>query len=99
METGQLLVTFISEFENTQNSFPCGSPFGPFWSVKYINFGQRLLIRTAHHTFVEVDTLRLLVHLPEPNSHFFRLQLMNHISVGPLGGVTLHRIVAYLMLV
>ena len=41
METGQLLVTFISEFENTQNSFPCGSPFGPFWSVKYINFWSK----------------------------------------------------------
>ena len=31
-----LFRTFISEFKNTQNSFPCGAPFGPFWSVKYI---------------------------------------------------------------
>ena len=33
-----LFVTFISEFENTQNAFPFGPPFGPFWSVKYLNF-------------------------------------------------------------
>ena len=25
-----LFLRFISEFENTENSFPCGSPFGPF---------------------------------------------------------------------
>ena len=49
-ETGQMIpffsstfsapfVTFISEFENTQNSFSCGSPpYGPFWSEKYHNF-------------------------------------------------------------
>ena len=29
------------------------SPFGPFWSVKYLSFGQELGIRTAHHTFLE----------------------------------------------
>ena len=28
-------------------------PFGPFWSGKYINFGQKLPIWTAHHTFLE----------------------------------------------
>ena len=33
-----LFVTFISEFENTQNSFSCGPPFGQLWSVKYLNF-------------------------------------------------------------
>ena len=33
-----LTVTFISEFENTQNSFSCGSPFDKFWSIKYLNF-------------------------------------------------------------
>ena len=26
--------------------------FGPFWSVKYLNFGEKLL-RTARHTFLE----------------------------------------------
>ena len=36
-----LFVTFISEFENTQNSFSCGLPFGPFWSVKYLNFSPK----------------------------------------------------------
>ena len=29
------------------------SPFGPFWSVKYLNGGQKLLIWTAHHNFLE----------------------------------------------
>ena len=33
-----LFVIFISEFENTQNSFLCRPPFGSFWSVKYLNF-------------------------------------------------------------
>ena len=28
-------------------------PFGPFWSVKYLNFGQKLPIRTSHHNFLE----------------------------------------------
>ena len=26
---------------------------GPVWSVKYLNFGQKLPIRRAHHTFLE----------------------------------------------
>ena len=30
-----LKAAFISEF---QNSFPCVSPFGSFWSVKHFNF-------------------------------------------------------------
>ena len=29
------------------------SPFGPYWSVKYLNFGRKLLIRPAHHIFPE----------------------------------------------
>ena len=33
-----LFVTFISEFESTQNLFSSGTPFGPFWSVEYLNF-------------------------------------------------------------
>ena len=40
-------------FENIQNSFPCGPFFGPFWSVKHLNFEQTLPIWTAHHTFPE----------------------------------------------
>ena len=46
-----LFVIFISEFENTQNSFSCGPPFGLFWSVKYLNFWPK-----ATHS----DSLRLL---------------------------------------
>ena len=48
-----LTVTFIFVFENNQNWFSCGPPFGPFWSVKYLNVGQKLSIWTAHHTFLE----------------------------------------------
>ena len=48
-----LFVTFIFVFENSQNSFSCGPPFGPFWSVKYLNFGQKLPILRADHTFIE----------------------------------------------
>ena len=29
------------------------SPFDPFWSVKYLNFGQKLPTRTVHFTFLE----------------------------------------------
>ena len=48
-----LFVTFTFLFENKQNSLWCGPPFGPFWSVKYLNFGQKLPLRTTHHTFLE----------------------------------------------
>ena len=48
-----LFVTFIFIFVNGQNSLSCGSPFGLFWSVKYLNFGQRLPIRATHHIFLE----------------------------------------------
>ena len=46
-------ITFVFVFENCQNSFSCGPTFGPFWSVKYLNFGQKLPIWTAQHTFLE----------------------------------------------
>ena len=39
-------------FESSQNSFSCG--LGPFWFVKYFNFPQKLPIRTAHFTFLEI---------------------------------------------
>ena len=31
----------------------CGPPFGPFWSVKCLNFGVKLPIQTSNHTFLE----------------------------------------------
>ena len=43
--------TFV--FENSQKSFSCGLLFGPFWSVKYLSFGQKLPLRTVHHTSLE----------------------------------------------
>ena len=47
-------VAFIFIFENSQNSFTCGSPsYGLLWSVKYLNFGEKLSIRTVHHAFLE----------------------------------------------
>ena len=49
----ELFVTFIFVFEISRNSFSCGPSFGPFWSVKYLNFGQKLQIWTTHHTFLE----------------------------------------------
>ena len=33
-----LTINNISEFEKAQNSLTCGSPFGSFWPVKYLNF-------------------------------------------------------------
>ena len=33
--------------------FPVLFSFGPFWSIENINFGQKLPIRTANHTFLE----------------------------------------------
>ena len=29
------------------------SPFSPFWSVKYLHFGQKLPIQPTNHTFLE----------------------------------------------
>ena len=55
-------------------------PFGPFWSVKYLNFGQKLLIWTAHYTFLESRhpeaTKNPYVLFPEGSQK--RYQLMNH---------------------
>ena len=34
----------IFVFENSQNSFSRGPPFGQFWPEKYLNFGQKLPI-------------------------------------------------------
>ena len=67
-----LLVTFISD--------------GPFWSVKYLNFCQKLLIWTAHHTFPEsrhpqvTKNLYYVLFTRRANTHFFRLQLMDYIG-------------------
>ena len=59
-----LFVIFIFIIQNGQNSFSCGPPFGLFWSVKYFNFGQKLPIRTAHHTFLEIRHPGLLkIHI------------------------------------
>ena len=46
--TLQLFVTFIFIFENSQNSFSCGPHFGPFWSVKYLNFGHDIFLESRH---------------------------------------------------
>ena len=55
-----LFVTLIFVSEKSKNSFLCGPPFDPFLSVKYLNFGQKLPIGTAHLLFYKIDTLRLL---------------------------------------
>ena len=43
----------MSVFENNGNSFLRGPSFNLFWSVKYLNLGQKLPIRTTHLTFLE----------------------------------------------
>ena len=48
-----LTVCSILAFENSQNLFSCVPPFGPFWSVKYLNIEKNLLIWTVYHTFLE----------------------------------------------
>ena len=49
--------TLIFLFENSQNTFCCGPPLGPSWSVKYFNFGQKVPIRTTHQTFLEIHIM------------------------------------------
>ena len=48
-----LFIKLIFAFKYFQYSFSCGPPFGPFWSVKYLNFGQKLPIRATHQTILE----------------------------------------------
>ena len=62
-ERKKKLVTFTFVFENNQNSFSCGLTFGPFWSVKYFNFGQKLPIGTTHHTSLEGRHPKVLKNL------------------------------------
>ena len=51
METRQMTPFFSYAFSVLT---VCSGPlFGPFWSVKYLNFGQKLPIRKAHQTFLE----------------------------------------------
>ena len=49
----ELFVIFVFIFENGQNSFSCGLSFGLSWSLKYLNFEQKLSIQTAYHIFLE----------------------------------------------
>ena len=68
---------------NSQNLFSWGPPFVPFWSVKYLNFAQKLPIRTAHHTFLqsrhpEITKNPHYVLSPEGNKK--RYQLMDYRS-------------------
>ena len=82
-----LLVTFISEFENTLNSFS-NSLLRSILVCKIPQFLQKLLIWTAHQTSSEsIDTLRLpkiyiMFYLPAGAKYpFFRIQLMNYLGV------------------
>ena len=38
-------------------------PIGPFWSVKYVNFGQKLPIQPTYHTFLESRHLEVTKNL------------------------------------
>ena len=82
-----LLVTFISEFENTLNSFS-NSLLRSILVCKIPQFLQKLLIWTAHQTSSEsIDTLRLpkiyiMFYLPAGAKYpFFRIQLLNYLGV------------------
>ena len=51
-------------FENSQNLFRYAPPFCPFWSVKYLNFWQKLPIWKMHHAFLESRHPELLkIHI------------------------------------
>ena len=46
--------------------------FGLFWSVKYLNFEQKLPIRTAHHIFLQSRHLEVTknpYHVLSPNEN------------------------------
>ena len=70
------VLTFVSEFENTQNSY----------SFMSILVCKKSLDLKVYHTFLEVDTLRWLkitimfCPLAGPNINLFRLQLMDYIQ-------------------
>ena len=50
---------FIFVFEKCQSSFSMGTPFGPFWSVKYLDFGgESCEIKILSHSIQEIYTLR-----------------------------------------
>ena len=60
------------------------SPFGPFWSVKHLNFWQKLPIRTAHHTFLESrhpEVTKNLYYVLSPKMSKKRYQLMDYIAL------------------
>ena len=73
-------VCFVS-----QNSFSCGPPFSSFWSVKYLSFWAKDTDSESSVLFLESRHLEVtksiffFVHLPELNTHFFRLQLMAYL--------------------
>ena len=79
-----LFVSFIFVFENNQNLFSGGLPFGPFWSVKCLNFERKLPIWTTHHTFLESTHPEVTKNpyyvcpLAGAKYPFFRLQLMDY---------------------
>ena len=45
---------FFGQFKDRNSERKHGNQIKiPQWSVKYLNFGQKLLIWTTHHTFLE----------------------------------------------
>ena len=60
--------------------------WSPLWFILVCKIPPRLPIQTAHHTFLEsrhpevTKNLYCFVHPPEPNNHFFRLQLMDYLE-------------------
>ena len=91
METRQMTPFFTSTFsaltvcnvfENIQCLFSCDPPFGPFWSVKHHNIGQKLPIRTAHYTFLESrhrEVTKNPYYVLSPRGTKNRYQLMDYL--------------------
>ena len=76
----KLFVTFISQFENSQNSFSSGLSFGPIWSekktqflAKSCRFGQPITIFSKQTPPGYWKSILCFAHPPEPNTRFFGL--------------------------
>ena len=72
-----MFVTFISEFEKNQNLFSCVPPLVHSGLQNTSNFGQKLPIRTAHHTFLESNK-NLYYILSPRRSHISIFQAPAH---------------------
>ena len=72
-------------FGNSQNSFSCCPAFGPFCSVKSLNFVEMLSIWIAHYTFLESrhpEVTKNLYYVFSPRGAKKLSQLMEYFKYG-----------------